>query len=163
MQTALRPPHPAASENPATDLVDSVHEVMGAVLRRVAPALEEEGITMGQFWALHLVSSLGQTSLSAVARHLSVAPPTVCAKVDDLVRAGFVFRHRSEKDRRTVELTLTPAGRRIEARIWRAVAQTMQSATLDVPVRDLATATRVFREVRTRLDRDGVAGRRGAA
>jgi DNA-binding MarR family transcriptional regulator len=134
------------------DLVGSVHEVMGSVLRRIAPTLESEGITMGQFWALHLVSSLGRTSLTSVARHLSVAPPTVCGNVDQLVRSGLVARHRSERDRRAVELSLTAAGRRAEARIWRAVGEVMGSATRDVSREDIVTATRVFRELRTRLD-----------
>jgi MarR family multiple antibiotic resistance transcriptional regulator len=163
MQTAARPLRTAPAASEPEDLVGSMHEVMGAVLRRMAPTLEEEGITMGQFWALHLVSSLGQASLTSVARHLSVAPPTVCAKVDELVRAGFVARHRSETDRRSVELSLTPAGRRVEVRIWRAVAQVMASVTADLPRSDLATTTRVFREIRERLDRPTLTLRAGAA
>jgi MarR family transcriptional regulator, organic hydroperoxide resistance regulator len=163
MQTTARSVRaPAASAEPE-DLVSSVHGVMGAVLRRAAPSLEEEGITMGQFWALHLVSSLEHASLTSVARHLSVAPPTVCAKVDDLVRAGLVSRHRSEKDRRTVELSLTPAGRRVEARVWRAIGQMMHSATGGMPREDLATATRLFREIRARLDAPVPLLRAGAA
>lgn len=143
--------------------MSSVHEVMGSVLRRLAPTLESEGITMGQFRALHLVSSLGRTSLTSMARHLSVAPPTVCGNVDLLVRAGFVSRHRSEQDRRAVELSLTPAGRRVEARLWRAVAQVMRSATEDLSRADVATATRVFRELRIHLDRPYTDVPRGAA
>jgi len=152
MNAPLRAPRASAVAVEPEDLVGSVREVMGAVLRRVAPTLESEGITMGQFWALHLVSNLGRTSLTSVARHLSVAPPTVCANVDHLVRAGFVMRHRSELDRRAVELSLTPAGRRVEARIWRAVGEVMRSATEDLRREDVATATRVFRELRARLD-----------
>jgi DNA-binding MarR family transcriptional regulator len=163
MQAVSRPAGAAVPGTGPEELVGSVHEVMGAVLRRMAPTLEDEGITMGQFWALHLVSSLGQTSLSAVARHLSVAPPTVCGKVDELVRAGLVARHRSEKDRRAVELTLTPAGRRAEARVWRAVGHVMGSVTTDLPREDLATATRVFRTIRARLDGPGVGAHREAA
>ncbi len=163
MHATLRAPRaPPASVEPE-DLVSSVHEVMGSVLRRIAPTLESEGITLGEFWALHLVSSLGRTSLTAVARHLSVAPPTVCGKVDQLVRAGYVSRHRSEEDRRAVELTLTPAGRRLEARIWRAVGLVMRSATEDLPRDDIATATRVFHELRIRLDQPHAAFHREAA
>jgi DNA-binding MarR family transcriptional regulator len=82
---------------------------------------------------------------------LSVAPPTVCTNVDQLVRVGLVARHRSELDRRAVELTLTPAGRRVEARIWRSIGRVMQGATEGLPAADVATATRVFRELRDRL------------
>ena len=163
MNASLRTPHTVPSSVEPEDLVGSVHEVMGAVLRRVAPTLEDEGITMGQFWALHLVSSLGRTSLTAVARHLSVAPPTVCSNVDHLVRAGFVSRHRSERDRRAVELSLTTAGRRVEARIWRVIGEVMASASEDLSRTDVATATRVFRELRARLDGPYLSGHREAA
>lgn len=152
MNATLRAPRASYSPVEPEDLVGSVHEVMGSLLRRVAPVLENEGITMGQFWALHLVSSLRRTSLTSVARHLSVAPPTVCGNVDQLVRAGFVSRHRSERDRRAVELSLTPAGRRVEARIWRAIGRVMKSATVDLSREDVVTTTRVFRELRSRLD-----------
>ncbi len=163
MNAALRTSPTSLRSVSPENLVGSVHEVMGALLRRVAPTLEDEGITMGQFWALHLVSSLGQTSLTAVARHLSVAPPTVCANVDHLVRAGFVARHRSERDRRAVDLTLTPAGRRLEARIWRAIGEVMRPAASDLRPEDVATATRVFRDLRTRLDGPTVGPHREAA
>jgi DNA-binding MarR family transcriptional regulator len=152
MQAVLRPPSgPTGSDAPEA-LVTSVKEVMGSLLRQLAPTLEEERLTMGQFWALHLVSALGRTSLTAVARHLSVAPPTVCGNVDALVRAGLLARARSERDRRSLELTLTAKGRRAETRIWRAVTDLMATATAEVRPEDLATAVRVFGEIRARLE-----------
>jgi MarR family transcriptional regulator, organic hydroperoxide resistance regulator len=145
------------------ELVTAVHEVMGSVLRRLTPALESEGITMGQFWALKSVSSLGRTSLTSMARQLAIAPPTVCGNVDLLVKAGLVARHRSQRDRRAVELSLTPAGRRVEARVWRAVAQVMAPATAELAPGDVATATRVFRAIRAHLDDADPAAAREAA
>jgi DNA-binding MarR family transcriptional regulator len=125
---------------------------MGSVLRRAHSALEAEGISMGQFWALHLVSSLGAASVSTVARHLSVSAPTVCGKVDQLEAAGLVIRHRSERDRRTVELSLTPKGRKVEARLWERIGTMVGSAAEELRPEDVATAVRVFRELSRRLD-----------
>jgi DNA-binding MarR family transcriptional regulator len=139
----------------ADDLVNSVHDVMRSVLHRAHPALEAEGISMGQFWALHLVSSLGSASVSTVARHLSVSAPTVCAKVDDLEEAGLVIRHRSERDRRAVELSLTAKGRRVESRIWSQIGQLMAAAAADLPAEDVVIAVRVFRELGRNLDSAG--------
>jgi MarR family transcriptional regulator, organic hydroperoxide resistance regulator len=138
--------------SPSDELVGSVHEVFRAVLRRAHPTLEAEGISMGQFWALHLVSSLRSASLSTVARHLSVSAPTVCSKVDQLEAAGLILRHRSQRDHRTVELSLTPKGRRVEARIWSRIGRTMAEAIEEMPRGDVATAVRVFRELSVRLD-----------
>ncbi|HXY12749.1 MAG TPA: MarR family transcriptional regulator [Thermoplasmata archaeon] len=134
-------------------LVTSVHEVLRSVLRRVHPTLDAEGISMGQFWALHLVSSLGSTSVSAVARHLSLSAPTVCANIDQLEAARLVARHRSQRDRRAVELTLTPKGRRVEARVWARIGEVMTEAIAEagLPPNDIATTVRVFRELDRQL------------
>ncbi|MGI0071837.1 MAG: MarR family winged helix-turn-helix transcriptional regulator [Thermoplasmata archaeon] len=137
-------------------LIDAVHAVMSAVIHRKQDALEKEGISMGQFWALHYVSSLGSASLSTVARHLAVSAPTVCVQVDELERAGLLTRHRSERDRRAVELSLTLKGRRVEARVWARLGELVGEASRTLPRGDVATATRVFREIARRLDGSGV-------
>ena len=142
----------AVSAPDAEQLVASVHEVMRSVLHRVHPTLEAEGISMGQFWALHLVSSLRTASVSTVARHLSVSAPTVCASVDQLEAAGLVVRERSARDRRAVELSLTAKGHRVESRVWSRVGQLMAEAARGLPPADVATAVRVFQELNRRLD-----------
>ncbi len=136
----------------AEQLADSVHEVMRSVFHRLHPVLEAEGISMGQFWALHLVSALRTASLSTVARHLSVSAPTVCASVDQLEASGLVVRQRSARDRRAVDLSLTAKGRKVEARVWGEIGRTMSLATQGLPREDLATAAKVFRELALRLD-----------
>jgi DNA-binding MarR family transcriptional regulator len=138
--------------SPVDELALSVHAVMRSVLHRLHPVLEAEGISMGQFWTLHLVSSLGSARVSTVARHLSVSAPTACAKVDELERSGLLVRHRSESDRRVVELAMTPKGRRVEARVWGRLGVLMGAAARGMPGGDVATAVRVFQEVSRRLD-----------
>jgi len=144
---------PRGSAPPQSEqLVASVHEVMRSILHRIHPTLEDEGISMGQFWALHLVSSLRSASVSTVARHLSVSAPTVCTNIDQLESAGLVTRHRSERDRRAVDLSLTPKGRRVESRIWARIGRVMAEAGEELPPQDVATAVRVFRELSRQLD-----------
>jgi MarR family transcriptional regulator, organic hydroperoxide resistance regulator len=133
-------------------LVNAVHAMMKSVVHRLQPALECEGISTGQFWALHVVSSLPSASLSTVARHLSVSTPTVCANVDQLEGAGLVSRHRSETDHRTVVLALTPKGRKVEARVWARIGRLVNEAAQDLPASDIATSIRVFEELQRRLD-----------
>lgn len=142
----------SAASPAAEELVASVHEVMRSLLHRVHPTLEAEGLSMGQFWALHLVSSLRSASVSTVARHLSVSAPTVCANVDILEAAGLVTRHRSEMDRRAVDLSLTAKGHKVEARVWGRIGRLMAEAARELPPRDVATAARVFVDIRRRLD-----------
>ncbi|MGP8072077.1 MAG: MarR family winged helix-turn-helix transcriptional regulator [Thermoplasmata archaeon] len=132
-------------------LVELVQEVIRASLQRTHPVLAEEEITMGQFWALHSISSLEAASLSTVARYLGLTTPTVCANIDGLEAAGLVRRARSERDRRSVELSLTPRGRKVEARVWQDIAHVMADAARDVSDADLVASVRVFREIAARL------------
>jgi DNA-binding MarR family transcriptional regulator len=144
-------------------LAGSVHDVMRSILRRLQPALEAEGISMGQFWGLHAISTLGPSSVNSVAHQLMVAPPTACANVDTLERAGLIERRRSVEDRRVVEVALTRKGRETEARIWRAIGEAMRHGTRDLPPGEIAVAARVFRHVVERLESDGRPALRGAA
>jgi DNA-binding MarR family transcriptional regulator len=141
-----------SSESTVLELVDLVHEVLHSTLVQLHPTLGEEGITMGQFWALHTVSSLEAASVSTVARYLGVSPPTVCVSIDQLEASGLVRRERSEKDRRSVELSLTARGRKVEARVWGQIARRMSDGAREVPSADLKAAVRVFRELARGLD-----------
>ena len=133
-------------------LVNNVHELMRSVVHHLQPTLESEGISTGQFWAMHVVSSLQSASVSTVARHLALSAPTVCVNVDQLEAAGLVHRHRSERDHRAVDLSLTAKGRRVEARIWSRIGALMAEAAAGLPPEDITTAIRVFQEVNRRLD-----------
>jgi len=143
-------------------LVELVREVLRASLQRMDPVLAKEGITKGQFWALHTVSSLEAASLSTVARNLGLTTPTVCANIDGLEAAGLVRRARSERDRRSVELSLTPRGRKVEARVWDHIARLMTEAAGDVSDADLAASQRVFEKITARLTAPAGTRRRAA-
>jgi DNA-binding MarR family transcriptional regulator len=152
---------PRSEPNEIPRLIDLVHEVLKSSLRQLHPTLAKEGITMGQFWALHTVWSLQAASVSTVARYLGVSSPTVCSNIDQLEEAGLVRRDRSERDRRAVTLSLTPRGRKVEARVWNEVGRVIGDAARDLPPEDIAAAVRVFREIAARLDRDGPDGPEG--
>jgi MarR family transcriptional regulator, organic hydroperoxide resistance regulator len=143
-------------------LVESFHAVLKLSLARVQPALADEGITMGQFWALHTLSSHGAASVSMIARYLGVSAPTVCGNLDQLEAGGLVRRTRSVKDRREVELSVTPRGRRVEGRLWDAIGRVMIEAARDLPAADLAVASRVFRAIADGLKEPSPAVRRAA-
>lgn len=134
------------------ELVELVHGVVRASIAQLHPTLAEQGITKGQFWALHVISSLETSSAGTVARYLGVSPPTACANLDQLEAAGLVRRTRSDRDRRAVQLQLTPAGRKVEARVWSRIGRLMSTAARGVPSGEVATAVRVFRELNRRLE-----------
>lgn len=145
-----RPLRPSLSGRPEP-LVNSVLEVVRSMNHDLHPALEAEGLSKGEYWALHLVSSLESASISTVARHLALSAPTVCENVDGLEAKGLLVRHRSARDRRTVDLAVTAKGRRVEDRIWPRVNASVARAIVGISREDLATATRVFEQIARHL------------
>jgi len=139
----------------ADELVNAIHGVVLSLFRDIAPTFEAEGISKGQFWAMHVLSSKRSASVDAVARHLAVSAPTMCVTVDQLEEAGLVTRRRSAQDRRKVELLLTPRGEEAEARIWSKIGERVSQELVGLPRDDLTTSVRVFRELNRRLDAQG--------
>jgi DNA-binding MarR family transcriptional regulator len=93
-----------------------------AVFRRQLRVLEREvvsqleadtgccGVTLAQCHTL-IELKAAELSLSGLAAALSLDSSTLSRTVDGLVRAGLVERAEDASDRRSLRLTLTPAGR----------------------------------------------------
>ena len=54
------------------------------------------------------------TSLMDLARHMGVTPSTMSLSIERLVRRGYVLRRRDPRDRRRLNLLLSPAGVRVK-------------------------------------------------
>jgi MarR family 2-MHQ and catechol resistance regulon transcriptional repressor len=89
-----------------------------SVLSKIALHLESEGVTMGQFAVLEALLHLGPMCQHALAQKLLRSGGNMTLVVDNLQKQGWVKRQRQEKDRRMVEIQLTPKGRRLITRIF---------------------------------------------
>ncbi|MEV4811381.1 MarR family winged helix-turn-helix transcriptional regulator [Micromonospora avicenniae] len=75
-------------------------------------ALADVDLPAHEYETLHaLAGRRGRAAPSALAEDLGVAPASITARVDSLVRRGFVERIPSSTDRRRVDVALTDAGR----------------------------------------------------
>ena len=81
-------------------------------LRQQSQQTEGE-ITASQLSALSSVSRLGPLTLGALAAVERVRPPTMTRIVGHLEAAGLLLRRPAPADRRSAEVALTPAGRRL--------------------------------------------------
>ncbi len=85
--------------------------------RRLAPF----DLTTAQ-WAIMETCYKGEAdSISTLCRYIPVDPAAISRQVDRLVEKGLVQRRRSSRDRRTVHITLTLAGRELVPRLARLV------------------------------------------
>jgi DNA-binding MarR family transcriptional regulator len=96
----------------AVDAVLAASQTMVAVLMKSLGAPAEEA-TAAQYRALWVLMSRSPWRLVDLAGALGVAQSSAGRMCDRLARKGLVRRHRASGDRRTVLVSVTPAGRRV--------------------------------------------------
>ena len=96
----------------AVDAVLTASRSMVAVATRSLGAAAEE-TTIAQYRALVVLASRGQRRIMDLAEALDVTPSTAGRMCDRLVRKGLVRRHRAHSDRRVVQVSITPSGRKV--------------------------------------------------
>ena len=72
--------------------------------------MKESGLTAPQLLVMQAIEKEGTPSTSTLARHIAVSQATMTRIVDRLERAGIVERHKSDRDKRVVNVQLTEAG-----------------------------------------------------
>ncbi|HWU24704.1 MAG TPA: MarR family transcriptional regulator [Candidatus Paceibacterota bacterium] len=72
----------------------------------------KDELSMTQFEVLWFVSCVPSISMDAIAERLSIKPPSATALITTLERKGYIKRSRDPKDRRVVNVALTPSAKR---------------------------------------------------
>jgi DNA-binding MarR family transcriptional regulator len=111
-------------------LFKGLHEYSKAMHRR-------SGLSAPQAWALSIVDAEPQISLGTLAERMYSHPSTVSGVVERLVQRGAMRREVDPRDRRGVQLTLTPAGRRLMRESLPPVQAGLQRALERMPTRRL--------------------------
>lgn len=95
---------------------DCAHEVLDVVplvMRTIRTEMRSHraaDLSVPQFRVLVFLARADGASLSDVAAHLGLTPPTTSVMVDGLVSRGLVAREAHPEDRRRITLRLTPTG-----------------------------------------------------
>ncbi|HEY6307238.1 MAG TPA: MarR family transcriptional regulator [Candidatus Angelobacter sp.] len=85
--------------------------------------LEEAGVSLGQFAVLEALYHVGPLNLGDLARRILTSSGNLTLVVDNLEKRGLVKRRQRGRDKRFVLATITPAGRKLIARIFPGHAQ----------------------------------------
>jgi MarR family 2-MHQ and catechol resistance regulon transcriptional repressor len=80
--------------------------------------LEQAGLTYGQFAVLEALFHVGPLCLGDLARRILTSSGNLTLVIDNLEKRGLVKRQQQGKDKRFVRASITPAGRRLIARIF---------------------------------------------
>ncbi|MGA2309918.1 MAG: MarR family transcriptional regulator [Candidatus Bathyarchaeia archaeon] len=96
----------------ARELLEVVPTVMRDIRSEMRSRRSPE-LTVPQFRTLAFVNRKEGPSLSEVADHMGLTPPSTCRLVDGLIARGMMTRQGHPTDRRRVRLTVTPRGHRV--------------------------------------------------
>lgn len=91
----------------------SLRRAQNAVFADFIDTLAELELRPGQFTVLTLIDLNPGTSQSHVSVALGIQKANLVATITDLVKRGYVVRHRSESDGRSYQLELTARGKRL--------------------------------------------------
>ena len=80
--------------------------------------LEDAGLTLGQFAVLEALYHVGPLCLGDLAKRVLTSGGNLTLVVDNLEKRGLAKRRQQGKDRRFVLAAITPAGRKLIARIF---------------------------------------------
>lgn len=95
------------------EIVSALRRIVRAIDLQSRRMVEECGLTGPQIMVLRDASRLSGSSISALARAVSLGQPTVSGILDRLEGRGLVRRKPSTVDRRSVFVTVTPKGARV--------------------------------------------------
>jgi DNA-binding MarR family transcriptional regulator len=115
--------------------------------RRQNEAMRPLGLTAAQADALLVIGQAGPLSLNDLGDLLIAEAGHPSRLVDRLVESDLVQRRPAEDDRRRVELSLTPRGRRLQKRILAARESVLELGRALVGDRDLEPTLELFREI----------------
>ena len=102
----------AVADEAAVDAVLTASRTLIAVATSSLGAAAED-TTIAQYRALVVLASRGPQRMTDLAGALDVTPSTAGRMCDRLLRKGMIRRHRARADRRAVQVSITPAGRRV--------------------------------------------------
>jgi MarR family transcriptional regulator, organic hydroperoxide resistance regulator len=115
--------------------------------RRQNEAMKPLGLTAAQADALLVIGQAEPLSLNELGDLLIAEAGHPSRLVDRLVEADLVQRRPAEDDRRRVELSLTPRGRRLQKRILAARESVLELGRALIGSRDLGPTLDLFREL----------------
>ena len=116
------------SETCAREMLDAVPLIMRAI-RKEMRCHRDSNLSIPQFRAMLFIHRNRGVSLSQVAEHLGLTPPTTSRLIEGLVKHQLISRNVVEGNRRQVKLTLLTRG---ESMLKIAQAETQKKLSTSI-------------------------------
>jgi DNA-binding MarR family transcriptional regulator len=93
----------------------AIYSVMSGLNKVYRPLLKKMGLTYPQYLVMLVLWDSDKLTVSKIGEQLFLDSPTLTPLLKRLEAAGLVNRRRSSSDERQVIVSLTPAGRKLQA------------------------------------------------
>jgi DNA-binding MarR family transcriptional regulator len=140
-------PRYAQRVDPLFELALSVKAIQRELERRTNEAMQPLGLTAAQADALVVIGQAQPLALKELGQLLIAEGGHPSRLVDRLVESGLVARRVASNDRRSIELSLTADGRKLERRVTAAREGIFDLARQMVGERDLDPGLRLLRDL----------------
>ena len=127
----------------AKNVLETAPHIMRAI-RRVMRSHRTPDLSIPQFRALGFLRKHEGASLSDVADHIGLQPPTMSKMIDALVARGLVQRNQDPEDRRRVTLALSGKGRKLWQKARQATNDYLTEKLAALPDEDLLLIVRAM-------------------
>ena len=112
--------------------------------RRVLAEVSKLGLTSGQPKILDYLYQHGEADQKTIAAHCEIEPATAGSILLRMESAGLVLRRQKEGNRRSLYVSLTPAGRQAAARLMEIFHQVEGEATAALSQEEAQTLQRLL-------------------
>jgi DNA-binding MarR family transcriptional regulator len=103
---------PATTSKPV-DIANQLRPVLLHLNRHLRREVHTSGVSAGQLSLLGLIDGTPGIGVAELAAREGTSMPSVCSHIDRLEASGLVTRRQAERDRRRVDLEVTPEGQRV--------------------------------------------------
>jgi DNA-binding MarR family transcriptional regulator len=117
----------------AIELIELMRAINKAIVARLAPLLNEQGLTIPEVTVLWKVHGAGAFRVTALAEHLGLAPSTLTGLLDRLTERGLLDRVADPEDRRAVVMKSTDGLRDLMRQLMRAGSKQLERALRPLP------------------------------
>ncbi|HVC41332.1 MAG: MarR family winged helix-turn-helix transcriptional regulator [Candidatus Dormibacteria bacterium] len=95
------------------DIANRLRPVLLHLNRHLRREVHTSGVSPGQLSLLGLIEGNRGIGLAELAAREGTSMPSICSHIDRLEASGLVTRSQAERDRRRVDLEVTPEGERV--------------------------------------------------
>ena len=156
---------PRSDPDMKTSLLDSVAEDLFSIppligrrirrkLLRAALASMHEGILPPHLEVMKILDDAGTLHAAEIGDRLQIPPPQMTHLLDRLSGLGIVERQTDPEDRRAVDITLTPRGRKVlreHDRLLRGALKQTLSGLSDEDLEEMSVSLRKLRDILSKL------------